>query len=252
VLELALYEELRRRPEGRPLMRHTWLDLAFLHFSVEPEVVQRTLPPGLIADTYPDADGREKAWIGFVPFRMEGVKFERLLPIPGCNAFPETNIRTYVHWEGRAPGIWFYSLDASNPIGCAAARMTFGLPYVAARMLCRRQNDDVRYRSRRWRTGGGADGRAKLGAPRPLAEPGTLEFFLIERYVLYSWHWRRLVTAQVHHHPYPLRDMQWQGAESLTTAAGFDPLPWQHQIFSEGLRVEVFPLRPCDGSEPCQ
>lgn len=245
MLELGLYEELRQLPAGRPLMRHTWLDLTFLHFAVEPEVVQRTLPPGMTVDTYPDSAGKEMAWVGFVPFRMEGVKFERVLQIAGSHAFPETNVRTYVHWDGKVPGVWFYSLDASNPLAVFGARASFGLPYKWARMTCARDDQEVTYNSRRYRTGAGVRGSSTFGEELGRAEPGSLEYFLIERYVLYSWHWRRIVTAQVHHLPYPLRRVQWQGEESLTAAAGFNPLPWQHQIFSDGLQVEVFPLRPC-------
>jgi uncharacterized protein len=42
------------------------------------------------------------------------------------------------------------------------------------------------------------------GEVRP-AQPDTLEFFLIERYLLYAWDGRRLRTARVFHPPYPLQ-----------------------------------------------
>ncbi len=43
-------------------------------------------------------------------------------------------MRTYVHRRGRDPGVWFFSLDAANPVAVAIARATFGLPYFHARM----------------------------------------------------------------------------------------------------------------------
>ena len=78
-------------------MFHEWRDLLFLHFATEPEPIQALLPPGLTLDTFPDEMGRERAWVGLVPFRMQGVRLRGLPPLPGTHAFPETNVRTYVH-----------------------------------------------------------------------------------------------------------------------------------------------------------
>jgi hypothetical protein len=36
----------------RPLMHHTWSSLSFLHWPYDPEILQRLLPPGLVADTH--------------------------------------------------------------------------------------------------------------------------------------------------------------------------------------------------------
>ena len=48
-----------------PVMRQRWERLTFLHWSYEPAVVQRLLPPWLRTDTF---DGM--AWVGLVPFFM--------------------------------------------------------------------------------------------------------------------------------------------------------------------------------------
>ena len=37
--------------------------------------------------------------------------------------FHETNVRTYVHLDGRDPGVWFFSLDAANPVVVTAATL---------------------------------------------------------------------------------------------------------------------------------
>ncbi len=58
------------------------------------------------------------AWIGAVPFRMEGIRPCGPLPaLPLC--IPETNLRTYVHFDG-VPGVWFFSLEASRLIAVLA------------------------------------------------------------------------------------------------------------------------------------
>jgi uncharacterized protein YqjF (DUF2071 family) len=42
--------------------------------------------------------------------------------MPWVSAFPEVNLRLYVEREGR-PGVWFLSLDATNPLVVWAARL---------------------------------------------------------------------------------------------------------------------------------
>ncbi|MBC8065486.1 MAG: DUF2071 domain-containing protein, partial [Chlorobia bacterium] len=79
-LDPNLQLELRERPAERPVMLQKWRDLSFLHFSLEPDVVQALLPEGLTVDTF---DG--KAWIGLVPFWMTGIRFPWVPPIPGTH-----------------------------------------------------------------------------------------------------------------------------------------------------------------------
>jgi hypothetical protein len=77
------------------------------------------------------------------------------------------------------------------------------------------------------------------------AAPGTLEHFLVERYLLYAQrHDGGLRRGQVHHPPYPLQDAElsdWD--ESLLAAAGIARpagAPLVH--FAAGVDVEVFGL----------
>ena len=119
------------------------------------------------------------------------------------------------------------------------------LPKDMADRLKLQAGDTVRYASRRRSDGAMFRGTARpVGAPRT-AVPGTLEHFLVERYVLYAQ--RRdggLRRGHVHHPPYPLQDAElsdWD--ESLLAAAGIerpaDP-PCVH--FAAGVDVEVFGL----------
>jgi len=45
---------IERQPPGRPspVMFQRWHHLLFLHWSLSPDIVQRTLPQGLQADTF--------------------------------------------------------------------------------------------------------------------------------------------------------------------------------------------------------
>ena len=125
-------------------MAQTWHDLLFAHWPLVPDDLRPTLPPGLRLDTYAG-----RAWVGVVPFRLSGLRLRGLPPVPWLSAFPELNVRTYVTAPpDNKPGVYFYSLDAGNPLAVAAARR-LALRYFAARMAVRRTGGWVSYRSTR-------------------------------------------------------------------------------------------------------
>jgi hypothetical protein len=76
--------------------------------------------------------------------------------------------------------------------------------------------------------------------------PGTLDHFLIERYLLYVERLGQLLRGQVHHSPYALRSARTTGLqESLLAANGIEvDRPPCHAAFSERVDVEIFPLVP--------
>jgi hypothetical protein len=77
------------------------------------------------------------------------------------------------------------------------------------------------------------------------AQPGSLEHFLAERYLLYAYKNGGLYRGQVHHAPYPLQIAEAAGLEeSLLEAAGIrrpDSAPLAH--YASELSVRIFPLR---------
>ena len=190
-------------PEGPWALAMTWRDLLFMHWPVPAERLRPLIPPALELDTF---DGT--AWLGVVPFRMTGVRPRFLPAVPGLSDFPELNLRTYVTADGK-PGIWFFSLDAHNPVAVRLARAAFHLPYFDATMSCRTEGDDVVYRS--VRTHRKASPAWFAARYRPSGEPfesrpGTLERFLTERYCLYAADGRGTVRrGDVHHRLWPLR-----------------------------------------------
>lgn len=227
-------------------MYQKWRELLFLHWAFEPEEIQETLPPGLYVDAY---EGR--AYVGIVPFFMRDVRPRFLPAIPGISNFQELNLRTYVYDESGLPGVWFYSLDAAGWLAVQAARRFFGLPYYYADMRAERGTDGaIDYRSQRY----GADPALKTVFryrpldPLPEAEPGSLDFFLVERYLLYSPAHRsgRYPTGRVYHQPYPLQEVELSGWDAnLLALEGFDPpgRPPDHVVMSPGVDVAVFPLK---------
>lgn len=207
---------VRERPDGRPVMRQIWRHLAFLHWPVAPDLIAGHLPAGLEVDTFDDA-----AYVGIVPFTIPLTRVAGI-GAPMAPAFHEINVRTYVHRGGRDPGVWFFSLDATSRLAVAGARFWYGLPYFAADIALEEAGGWIDYRSQR-RNVTRAEFAARYQPIGPVAEaaPGSLEFFLAERYLLYSRAGGRLRTARVHHAPYPLQPAAAAGVtQTLTYVAG--------------------------------
>jgi uncharacterized protein len=233
---------IERQPPRRPspVMFQRWLHLLFLHWSLSAEIVQRTLPPGLQADTF-----EGKAWIGIVPFFMRGVRPAGFPSVPGISDFLELNLRTYVRDIFGRPGIWFYSLDANQPLAVCLARAAFGLPYEFATMVATISDGQIDYRSRRSRDNHSL--RYRYRASRKLGEAslGSLDFFLVERYRLFAYRWGKLFTGRVHHSPYQLSEVTVTEADpALFAINGFetptaDPA---HALYSGRVDVSIYPM----------
>lgn len=234
-----------RRPEERPVMYQRWRHLLFLHWALPPEVVAPLLPPGLTLDTF-----EGKAWVGLVPFTMRGVRPRGLPAVGFLSDFHETNVRTYVHFQGKAPGVWFFSLEAANAVAVRLARAWFKLPYHYADMSLELggAQGPIAYRStRRWPPPAPATCAVRCTPRGPAAAsvPGTLQHFLVERYFLYSRSGDALYRGQVHHTPYQVRSADVEGLDESLLAAAHLPRPAEAPLahFSEGVDVDVFRLR---------
>ena len=198
-----ILEEVGHRPWPMPdtawIMTQTWHDVLFAHWAVDRRGLQAHLPSWEL-DLF---DGQ--AWLGIVSFEMTNVA-PRITPaLPWISAFPEINVRTYVRVHGR-PGVYFFSLDAANPLAVWFARMFFHLPYHSASIDVRRGGGTIEYHSRR--AEGGAEFHARYGPMGEAAKPvkGSLEHFLAERYCLYTVDAaNRLFSVDIHHPPWPLQ-----------------------------------------------
>jgi uncharacterized protein YqjF (DUF2071 family) len=190
-------------------MTQRWNDLLFAHWRAQPSQVATLLPEGLHLDTF---DG--SAWLGVVPFWMDRIKVRGIPSIPGARSFPELNLRTYVrdHRTG-TPGVYFFSLDGANLLAVAVARSFYHMPYYWAEMRIEAQSErEFAFYSRRRFVSKPVIFKARyrgLGPTRKLAESrsGTLEYFLTERYCLFTHNAaRELVRANVHHVSWPLEE----------------------------------------------
>ncbi|OUC07884.1 hypothetical protein RY27_12265 [Litorilinea aerophila] len=246
----TLLRTVSHRPWPLPaspwVMRQTWHDLLFAHWPLPAATVQALVPPPLTVETFVGM-----AWVGVVPFRMSGVVPRGIPALPWLSAFPELNVRTYVTLAGEEaprPGVYFFSLDAANPVAVAVARWLFRLPYFRARMRLEETEGIIHYHSHRTHRGApNAEFVATYQATDGIyhSRPDTLEHWLTERYCLYTVDGQgRAYRGEIHHLPWPLQpaaaDIQ---VNTMAAAAGLS-LPAQPPLchFARRLDVLVWPL----------
>jgi len=242
---LAQRLALRKRPPNQPVMYQTWENLLFIHWRWSAAEIQQTLPPGLYVDTF-----EGQAYIGVVPFFMQNIRPRFCPVVPGISNFLELNVRTYVHNDQGVAGVWFYSLDANQWLAVKIARQWFRLPYQHATMQATTlSTGEIDYISRRLET-------STVEATRFIyqgygdiqqAEPSSLEFFLLERYILFSYNSRQqqLATGQVYHPPYPYQSAylaKWDDRMLALNGFAAPQTAPDHVAFSPGVTVDVFGL----------
>jgi hypothetical protein len=220
-----------KMPESPWVMTQTWHDLLFAHWRIDPQVLRAKVPPQFLVDVF-DGSG----WIGVVPFRMTNVGPRGLPALPGVSEFPELNVRTYVRVGGKA-GVYFFSLDAGNRLAVRAARTLLNLPYYNATMsVTQIAGGGFAYDSRRADDGGAEfTGTYEPSGTAFMPLPGSLEYFLTERYCLYNLDRRGIpYRLDIHHPVWSLQPAKAQlMRNTMTEASGItlpDQLPLLHFV----------------------
>jgi hypothetical protein len=220
-------------PDDPWVQAQTWEDLLFAHWRVDGAELGNLLPESLAPDAFDGA-----CWLAATPFRLTNLRLRGMPPLPRVSTFPELNVRTYVTVDGK-PGIWFFSLDAASSVMVEAAKRLYRLPYYRARMTADREGDFVRFESAR--SGAAFSARYRGTGDFFRAEPGSLEYFLTERYCLYTEDGGRLYRADIHHPPWQLQEAEATidlNTMSPVALAGDEP----HLLFSARQDVVIWSL----------
>jgi uncharacterized protein len=236
---------MRLRPDGQPIMHQTWGKLLFIHWRIDEKLLRPLIPAALEIDIFDDS-----AWIAVAPFTMWDIRAlpPYLPPVPGLSSAHELNVRTYVYLNNE-PGVWFFSLDCNSTAAVLAARALYHLPYYKAEIelaeenanedrsvdysLVRTDDPPAEFHSS-WTV------REKL----PTSPPGSLEFFLTERYCLYSESESQLYRARIHHDPWPLQTAELNSLNSTMIESHGLPTPQGDPLlhYCEALSVDIWPL----------
>ena len=256
--QLRMSHRPRPLPSGRWTLTQRWNDLLFAHWPIPTEQMAKLLPDWLEIDTY-----QGSAWLGVVPFWLDRIKIRGVPSIPGARSFPDLNLRTYVRDQlTRTPGVYCFSLDASNLVAVTAARVYYHLPYYWAEMRLeqRSEREFVFYSRRRFsRQQIVFNARYRgLGPSAKLAEhrSGTFEHFFTERTCLFSTDRSgQPARANLHYVPWPLEEAQAEIERNDLAASIGLKLPETDPVlhYSRRLAVYIWPrelARPSLATRP--
>lgn len=248
----------RPLPPGRWAAALRWNDLLFAHWPVPVAQMAALLPEGLDVDTF-----QGQAWLGVVPFWLERIKMRGMPAVPGVRRFPDLNVRTYVRdrYTG-TPGIYSFSMDASNPFAALFARVYFQLPYHWAEMRMDQRSDrEFAFYSRRRLTVRPVIFQARYRGLGPSerttdVRAGTFEYFMTERSCLFGVNRQGQATrTNLHYIPWPLEEAEAEiERNDLAASIGIalpDIAPVLH--YSRRLAVYVWPqelVRPAMAPRP--
>jgi len=211
------------------IINQSWSELLFAHWVIPVAVMRQLVPPQFELDLY-----EGQAYIGVVPFLMQEVSPRYVPSMPWLSYFPELNVRTYVTYNGH-PGVYFFSLDAGNPIAVWIACTFYHLPYFNAAMTCKvsasEGKQQITYRSVRSSQKSPCSLDMSYGPAGDvfLSRSGSLDHFLTERYCLFTIHENQVYRGDIHHKPWPLQPAWAQWRENRMV----DPL---------GIRLEGQPI----------
>lgn len=241
-----MINQTSHRPWGLPkqpwVMSQTWGKALFSHWPVSVNQICDLVPPALEIDTFDN-----QTWISIVPFEMSDIRCRWLPIIRLANRFPQLNVRTYVIHQGK-PGVFFFSCDADHLLAVAFARSVYHLPYLKARMNLRQKGNGIEFISKRthWNTQ-----KAEIHCVyRPVSDEfqtqkDSLDYWLMERYCMYTTHQKKLYRSDIHHLPWSLQHAEAEFShntmmESCKISIPKGEKPILH--YAENLKVLAWPL----------
>jgi uncharacterized protein len=180
-----------------PVMFQQWNDLTFLHWPIDPKIVQLGLPKDLTVDTF-----QNNAWIGITPFYLSHLSAPVFPPLPWISAFPETNLRTYVIDQNGKRGIYFFTLEADRLLAVIGARIFYHLPYHWSDMNVAKRSNIVTYSGKRKKVKYFIE--IEVGEKIVGKKLNEFDHFLTARYRMYTKVGRSIVVCQIEHEPWPL------------------------------------------------
>ncbi len=206
-----------------------WKDVAFLHYKVDAEELQKKVP-------FPLDLFQGDAIVSIVPFVMSRIRFPFLLPVPGLSRLLELNLRTYVVVNG-VPAVYFFTLDSNHLPAVLIARWFFALPYRWMKLSFSFLNQYEFYSKEFHLKGSVGEFKAQ----------SEFDLWSTERYALFTRKGETTYCGTVEHSPWKLQEFH-----ILDLRDDFSLLLGEHlrmktlfgTSYSQSLDVRFRPFRP--------
>jgi len=180
-----------------PVLVSDWRRVTFVHWPIDPAVVQARLPTHLLVDTFAGS-----AWLTLTPMVMARVGPPAPAQWRPLN-FAETNLRTYVRAPNGRDGIYFLRILAASAAMTACARLATGIPYRHGDLSVVEHRGTISYGGA-LKSGRGSY-RVDVRPTKPVLEPSPLDVWLTGRWRAYSRHLGALLETPIQHDPWPLQ-----------------------------------------------
>lgn len=175
-----------------------WLDLLFLHFQVDYDLLRTLVPAELKIDQH-----ESSCYVSLVAFKMKNIRPRNLPAFPPISDFYEINVRTYIDLDGKK-GVYFIQIEASKCLSALVAKKLSGLPYEKSTMLRNTQGYHNLNQERGFRL------KTIFAAADEIKIKSSLDTWLTERYCLYLNKPDGIYCFDIHHSEWPLFSVQLQ------------------------------------------
>lgn len=186
-----------------------WEDTIFLHYKVPQQLLSGLVPKELSLDNF-----EGEAWVSIVAFTVKNMRLKYLPPLPYLSEFNEINLRTYVVNNG-IPGIYFLTIETEKISSVLLANTLIGLDYKKAR---------VKRSINRYMVSESAEENQLsikyLSLPE-LHDKTELDKWLTERYCAYELINGQMYKFNIHHKPWPLKDIKLRKLDICYRKDGF-------------------------------
>lgn len=220
-----------------PQGSQSWKNLLFSHYEISYEKLRPLIDSRLELDSF-----NGKYYIGIIAFEMQDVQpFSPFPSIPTAKNFNEINVRTYVKYKNKDPGVVFLSLDAESLLVVLGARLFWGLPYFKSNISKHHDelNNFLVYHCNRdsldFTIAGWYNTKQQINT--------EFSNFLVERYRFYGTKNDNLYKVEVRHEPYKTFNvLELNCVAEAKSNHKFAPLDkFVGTFYSPGVDVRVWP-----------
>ncbi len=172
-----------------------WNKAIFLHWEVNPKLIEPYLPSGIKLDVV-----NGKTWLSLVAFDMNNIGIKNLPKIPYISDFQEINIRVYIIYNNK-PSVYFLSMEGSKQASCSLLKKLSKFPYRFSKM----DRNETDFMSQNSVFDDFFQVSYKLDN-KPVQKDET-DLWLTERYAVFQDYKKYIIEYDVHHVEWPMQNI---------------------------------------------